>query len=128
MSPSVVSGDSLRPDLIVLKGPDMFVMELTIGFETNMSKNADRKQRHYEDLIKKINPGGKVKFLNLSMGASGVLCNQSNQILEWLQEVGLTQRDALYTVKRIMNVCLRCTYFLFCKRDEEIEIPKLLFC
>ena len=127
MSPSVVSGEMLRPDLIVIKGSDMFIMELTIGFETNMSKNADRKQRHYLDLIENINPGGKVRFLNLSMGASGVLCNQSTKIIEWLQEVGLTEREALYTLKKIMNVCLRCTYFLFCKRDEEIVIPKLLF-
>ena len=127
MSPSVVSGEMLRPDLIVIKGSDMFIMELTIGFETNMSKNADRKQRHYLDLIENINPGGKVRFLNLSMGAIGVLCNQSTKIIEWLQEVGLTEREALYTLKKIMNVCLRCTYFLFCKRDEEIVIPKLLF-
>ena len=91
MAPSVVSGEMLRPDLIVIKGSDIFIMELTIGFETNMSKIADRKQRHYHDLIENINPGGKVRFLNLSMVASGVLCNHSNEIIEWLQEVGLTE-------------------------------------
>ena len=73
LSSSIVSGEMLRPDLIVIKGSDMFIMELTIGFETNMSKNADRKQRHYRDLVENTSPGGKVRFLNLSMGASGVL-------------------------------------------------------
>ena len=43
-SPSIITGDDLDFDLL-LKTKDncLYILELTIGFETNLKKNAERK-------------------------------------------------------------------------------------
>ena len=42
-SPSIITGDDLRPDLL-LKTKDncLYILELTIGFETNINNNAEK--------------------------------------------------------------------------------------
>ena len=42
---SIITGDDLRPELL-LKTKDncLYSMELTIGFETNLNNNAERKR------------------------------------------------------------------------------------
>ena len=41
-SPSLVTGDSLRPDLLLItKNKTLYILELTIGFETNIKVNSE---------------------------------------------------------------------------------------
>ena len=41
MSPSIITGEDLRPDLtMVHQSKDIYVSELTVGFEPNIQKNA----------------------------------------------------------------------------------------
>ena len=60
-SPSIITGDSYRPDLLLItpkKSP--YVVELTVGFETNLNNNVKRKEKKYRNLIKDL---GQRKFL-----------------------------------------------------------------
>ena len=51
-SPSLIMGDSLQPDLIlVLNDTSVYVLELTIGFESNIKINSDHKATKYHPLI-----------------------------------------------------------------------------
>ena len=44
ISPSVITGDNLRLDLLLTyKNTCLYILELTVGFETNLSINAARK-------------------------------------------------------------------------------------
>ena len=41
-SPSLITGDSLRPDLVlVLNSATVYLLELTVSFESNMTINSD---------------------------------------------------------------------------------------
>ena len=52
-SPSVITGDDQRPDLLLIdKKNNMYVLELTVGFEPNIEKNAKRKNDKYKELLK----------------------------------------------------------------------------
>ena len=52
-SPSVITGDSLRPDLLLETADKiLYILELTIGFETNIKCNAERKEAKYSTLVK----------------------------------------------------------------------------
>ena len=43
-SPSLVTGDALRPDLVlVLNNITLYLLELNVGFESNIKINSDRK-------------------------------------------------------------------------------------
>ena len=47
-SPSSITGDSLRPDLfLVLNNTTVYLLELTVGFESNFKVNSDRKAAKY---------------------------------------------------------------------------------
>ena len=57
----------LRPDLLItLEKKCIYVLELTIGFESNLFTNVARKQQKYQDLINEQHKNyEKVKFINL---------------------------------------------------------------
>ena len=46
MSPCTISGQDHRPDLLVVKGNKLYVLELTVSFESNIEINRNRKQRN----------------------------------------------------------------------------------
>ena len=46
ITPSVITGDQLRPDLLLaIENKVLYVLELTVGFETNLNSNSDRKHK-----------------------------------------------------------------------------------
>ena len=53
LSPSLITGDSLRPDLIS-KNNDLYILELAIGFETNIKVNSDRTASKYNPLHQEL--------------------------------------------------------------------------
>ena len=55
LTPAIKTGDSERPDIVVIKDKECKVLELTVGFETNILKNSERKKKKYTDLIKRFN-------------------------------------------------------------------------
>ena len=73
LSPSATTGDEHRPDIVIKHENYLWLLELTVGFETNIMKNFDRKKR-YENLISELKKNyRKVSYVNLSMGAAGVV-------------------------------------------------------
>ena len=61
-------------------------IELTAGFEANISKNAERKEHKYADLIETLqgshekNEYERVLFANLLLGALGMIGNESHNL------------------------------------------------
>ena len=43
----------------------------------------------------------------------------NKSLSEELQELGLSKSEEDYIVKKLINVFIRCTYFLFCKKDSD---------
>ena len=73
ISPSIISGEDKRPDIIIVERDKVYIVELTIGFETNISTNFERKMNNYSQLLEDLKSRyKKVKFINLSMGAIGI--------------------------------------------------------
>ena len=51
-SPSIITGNTFRPDLLLSQQiKKLFVLELTVGFETNLNINAQRKRDNYQQLL-----------------------------------------------------------------------------
>ena len=52
LSPCIITGDTLRPELLLVTADrKLFVLELTVGFETNLDINAHRKKEKYHQLL-----------------------------------------------------------------------------
>ena len=129
ITPSVLSGYSLRPDLLLtISKKCLYILELTVGFETNMLTNAVRKAKKYEDLIRlQQHQFDSVKFISLSISTLGVFSLQSNDFLIMLKEIGFDDKHINYITRTLTGIAIQSTYYVFCKRGKEWESPELLF-
>ena len=125
-NPSVISGENYRPDIIVKQSNSITIIELTVGFETNIEKNLQRKMQKYQTLIKNLSANYQVTFVNLSMGSIGVIGNGSN-FRKAMKNLHIDNNLINFLIKRIINISIRSTYFVFCKRNSEWDNPELLY-
>ena len=52
LSPSIITGDTFRPDLLLLLPLNcLYVLELTVGYESNLYSNAIRKEKKHQQLM-----------------------------------------------------------------------------
>ena len=102
---------------MVIKGKLLYILELTVGFETNISKNAERKEQKYADLIENLQRSGeqnkyeKVLFVNLSLGALEIIGKESHNLKAMQQELGLSKSEEDYIVEKT-NKCLHSVHLL----------------
>ena len=129
ITPSVLSGYSLRSDLLLtISKKCLYILELTVGFETNMLTNAVRKAKMYADLIRlQQRQFDSVKFISLSISTLGVFSLPSNDFLIMLKEIGFDEKHINYITRTLTGIAIRSTYYVFCKRGKEWESPELLF-
>ena len=85
-NPSIIAGVEVRPDMIIVNTiiRAIYVIELTIGFEYNITKNCIRKTAHYRELCHALKqPYNAVEYFNLSMGAIGVFGSECKKIYDF---------------------------------------------
>ena len=128
LSPSVITGDTLRPDLVLtIENKCIYILELTIGFESNLQTNATRKREKYQDLInKQLNYYEEAKFVNVSISSLGVFSETSLDLVEMLKDLEMDMHCRKYLARKIINTCIRSTYYIFCKRNKEWDNPELM--
>ena len=128
-SPSIVTGDTFRTDLLLSINSDcLYILELSVGYESNLKTNVDRKRRRYDrDLVteqkKQFN---SVKFVNLSISSLGVFSKECHSFLDMLNDLGLDKRHQYFAIRKIMSIAIRTTYYIFCCRDKDWSNPELL--
>ena len=128
ISSSALTGDSLRPDLLLVT-PDkcLYLLELTVGFETNLRNSSHRKQLKYEILIKEQQQKfNEFRYVNLSMSALGVFDQHTSSFLDMLKDLryDITTRNDI--IKRAFTIPIRTTYYMLCRCDKDRDSPKLL--
>ena len=52
-NPSIITGDEQRSDFAIVKSDNLLLLllELTVGFETNIKKNFNHKAKRYQQLL-----------------------------------------------------------------------------
>ena len=104
----------------------IFVLELTVGFETNIDLNTKQKANKYKEMLKSLeNIFEKVNFINLSMPALGIVGVHSN-ISSMLKALGFQQQKIAYLIKKIMCCSIRGTCYVFCMRNKACSQHSLL--
>ena len=88
LNPSLITGDTYRPDIVLVTDKLLVIVELTVGFETNIEKNGQRKRKKYTDLMDTMRQEyEEVIFVNLTMGALGIIGRDSSELYLALFEV-----------------------------------------
>ena len=127
-NPSIITGDKHRPDLLLTtKDNCLCILELTVGYETNLRNNIERKRSKYAVQIKdQMKHFKTVKFVNLSVSALGVFDQESLAFIEMLKELNVDNNHQKYILKKVINIAIRSTYYIFCCRDKEWSNPDLM--
>ncbi|CAH3118755.1 unnamed protein product, partial [Porites lobata] len=61
----------------------LYVLELTVGFESNLNNNAVRKKEKYLNLINEMSRNFRcVRFVNLSLSSLGVFSDECSTFLD----------------------------------------------
>ena len=68
----------------------------------------------------------EVRFVNLSMGALGVMSNSSTSFLHMMKDLDFHENTRIYIARRLMAIFIRATHYIFCRRTKEWLNPKLL--
>lgn len=100
----IITGDTFRPDLPSAKC--LYVLELTVGFESNLNKNIIRKREKYKNLTKHLKSDySSVKFINLSAKCS--------TFQDMLNDIGIDEKQQRYIIRKMINFALELliTYF-----------------
>ena len=78
----------------------LYVLELTVGFESNLNNNAVRKKEKYLNLIKEMSRNYRcVKFVNLSLSSLGVFSDECSMFLDMMNNIGIDKTQQLYIIK-----------------------------
>ena len=127
-SPSTITGDCFRPDLLLsFSNKCLYIVKLTVGYETNLEKNAKRKKAQYSELvIDQSDHFEKVNFVNISMSSLGVYGKECSAFISMLNDLGFNENDRKYCIKRMTTIAIRTTYYIFCCRNKESASPELL--
>ena len=127
MSQSLITGDSLRPDLLLTGNKVLYILELTLGFERNIQANSVRKANKYTPLLQDLSSSyNKVIFINVSMGALGVMGASCDSFLSLLQDLSFDKVTQRRIIMKTINIAIRSTYYIFCQRNKPWNNPELL--
>ena len=116
MSPFLITGDSYCPDLPLLTGNKvLYILELTLGFETNIQANSVRKANKYTPLPDNLSsPYNKVIYITVAMGALSVMGSFCDSFLSLLQDLSCDKVTQQRLAMKTFNIAIRSAYYIFC--------------
>ena len=98
LNPSLITGESYRPDLLFLiQSKCLYVLQLTDGFEFNLNNNGVRKKAKYLNVINKLSRNYRcVRFVNLNMSSLVVFSNECSTFLDMMNDIGIDKKQQIY--------------------------------
>ena len=127
LSPSLITGDDLRPDMLILTSNTLYVVELSVGFETNLNNNASRKFEKYRYLLHDLESKyRRVKFANLSISSLGIFGQSCNSFIQMCTDLAINTGHTKYIITKLTSIIIRTTYYIFCMRNKPWTNPDLL--
>ena len=105
----------------------LYIIELTVSFETKLGNTARRKMEKYKDLEISFKPKYKqVRFVNIVISTLSVFDDSSVDFLDMLKDMESDQTCRHCLVKKIMAIAVRTAYYVFCGRNKNWDDPKLI--
>ena len=120
--------DNFDPDLVFVS-PDnkIYILVLTVGFETNLQVNAERKRAKYQSLIETLKSKyTDVKFVNLSISSLGIFGLCCTFFVEICDVLAVDMGHQRYLISKLSDTIIRTTYFIFCRRNKPWNSTELL--
>ena len=116
LSPCIITGDHLRPDMLISTGSAIiYIIELTIGFDTNINLNTERKKDKYMQLTRDLSSKYRsVNFINLSITSLGIFGKSCNSFIAMCNDLNIDKQNLNYT---LFHFAVWVLFFLFLFND-----------
>ena len=64
-----------------------------------------------------------MRFVNLSMSSLGVFSDECSTFLQMMNYIGIDKKQQRYIIKKMINMAIRATYYIFCCRNRNWDSP-----
>ena len=96
------------------------MLELTVGYESNLGSKAERKKQKNRELAYQLkNDYDKVTFVNLSISTLGIYNKSTTDFIGKMKTPKFDKRSTNYINKKITSLAIRTSYYIFCRRNKE---------
>ena len=104
-----------------MKNRILYILELTVGYETNLTINSDRKHQKYLTLIaNQENVYDTVKFVNVSVSSLGVFDESTSSLFYMLHDLKYDEQRVKYQE----NNCYLYSHLLYILQTKQrVEQP-----
>jgi len=103
-SPCIITSDKLRPDILFSTADNIFyIIELNVGFETNLNINASRKKLKYRPLLVDLDKTiDRIEFVNLFISSLRIFGNSSEPLLQMCNDIGIDKHHLNFILQRCL--------------------------
>ena len=128
LSPCIITGNRLHQDILFSTADNiLYIIELTVGFETNLNINANRKELKYRPLQVDLDKAyDRLIFVNLCISYLDIFGNSSDSFLQMCHDIGIEKHHLNFIVTKLSTIIIRTTYYIFCMRNKRWGQPELL--
>ena len=67
-----------------------------------------------------------MRFVNLSMSSLDNFSDECSTFLEMMNDIGSDKKQQRYISKKMINIAIRATYYIFCFRKRDWDSPDLM--
>ena len=116
--------NTFRPDIVVKTPNGITVIELTIPFETNLIKSREEKKKKNKKLKEQLKvPCSNFQTFLFEVSSLGFISKEAKTIKNYFKGLRINT-DVLFS--KCMEVAIRCTYYIYCRRNKEWTNPALI--
>ena len=92
-----------------------------------MPKNAQIKSNHYETTTEHLKSSFTcVKFVKLVVSALGIFYKDSKTSITTFKDSKISSQEHAYIIRKISNIAIRTSYYIFCMKDKSWSNPELM--
>ena len=113
-----------RPDLAFATVSKMYIIELTVCFETNLISSREYKVNRYAQLKEScIEKNREVELIFIEISSLGFYTEHISVFKRFLKDLNL---DSSRILDKCIETCIRCSYYIYNRRLKEWTSPGLL--
>ena len=115
---------SLRPDVVLIYRSEVYVIELTVPYETNCLIAKRRKEERYRNLKEELMINcDSFDVITLEVTTLGFV---SKNVAKFRRLLKYLKANDNRIIAKCMEVALRATFFIYCRRNKQWNNPALL--
>ena len=67
-----------------------------------------------------------LNLVNLSISTLGIYVKSTTEYIDMMKMLKFDKRTVNYIIKRITNIAIRTSYYIFCRKNKEWTDPELM--